>query len=548
MASGKTERDEPWRPSMEGPDGSFDHSSRWSQAYLNRLSLAPPSFPERHGLVLPLCLLHAAVMVAWSLFRHHNFASTSDLGAYHAVFWNLSYRSTAWNSIDRIHQWSTHIELGLLWLVVPYRLHTSPIWLFLTQSLACALAALPIDAVARRVTRDPVIGLLAALSMLLTPQLLLGEINDFHPIVVCALPMAVVAWGIEADDPKAITLGAVFALSIREHMGLLLVAASVAWVIRAGKRRLFSAIALGVFSLTAFLLAVTVLIPAFGSGSSFRDVAQYQRLGGSTEAALRTFASNPVALLTMTFEGDRKLFLLDLGSGGLPLLFLSLRSLRRAAWPLLLTAPLLGAQLLSDDPMWWDIRSPHAVPVVPLFAVASVLALVFLPGAVDQAPGAPLLRALSYRRLAAVVWLALGIAHVIQVVPSPIGPGGPIDFAFAGSPREAALRRALSWVPPDASISAQDDVVPHVATREEVHQWPDGEATDDFILLDQDGLARNVASPAELAKAAARLRRDRRFRILLDEEGVLLLKRIDLRAGSGKERNVNPDLLTAPRR
>jgi uncharacterized membrane protein len=468
--------------------------------------------PPRHRLVLPIVLLHAAVMLAWSLLRHHNFGSTSDLGAYHAVYWNLSHRFTAWNSIDRIDQWSTHIELGLLWLVIPYRIHTSPVWLFLTQSLACAAAALPVEAIARRTTRDPVVALLAALAMLLTPQLLLAEINDFHPIAICTLPMALVAWGIEADHRKSIALGAVLAISIREHMGLLIAAAAVAWVLRQGVRRTWSALALGLFGVTVFILAITLVIPSFGSGHSFRDVAQYQRIGGSAEEALRLAGQNPLAFLLLPFEGDRKLFLLDLASGGLPLLALSLRSLRRAAWPLLLTLPLISVQLLSNDPTRWDIRSHYGIPVVPLFAAACVLALVFIPA--------------NYRRFAALAWVALVIVHMTEVVPSPIGPGRPIDLAFHGSPRDLALRRAFTMIPAGASVSAQDDVVPHVATREEVHQWPDGEATDEFVLLDQEGPARNIRSREVLGNAAKRLRGDKHFQVLLDEAGVLLLKRV----------------------
>jgi uncharacterized membrane protein len=477
------------------------------------MATGPAPLPPRHHLLLPIVLLHAAVMLTWSLLRHRNFGSTSDLGAYHAVYWNLAHRFTAWNSIDRIDQWSTHIEVGLLWLVLPYRLHTSPIWLFLTQSLACAAAALPVEAIARRRTSDPVVGLLAAVAMLLTPQLLLAEINDFHPIAICTLPMAIVAWGIEADDRKAIALGAVVAISIREHMGLLLAAAAVAWVLRQGVRRTWSALALGVFGVTVFVLAITLVIPSFGSGSSFRDVAQYQRIGGSAEEALRTASSNPLAFLLLPFEGDRKRFLLDLASGGFPLLVLSLRSLRRAAWPLLLTLPLLSVQLLSNDPTRWDIRSHYGVPVVPLFAAACALALFFVPA--------------SYRRFAAFAWVALVIAHITLVVPSPIGPGRPIDLAFRGSPRDMALRRAFTMIPASASISAQDDVVAHVATREEVHQWPDGEATDEFVLLDELGPARNIRVPAVLHNAANRLRGDRHFQVLLDDAGVLLLKRLE---------------------
>ena len=72
----------------------------------------------------------ADLLFLWSLFRHHNFGSSSDLGAYHSVAWNFAMRGSLWNSLERIHHWSTHMEVGLLWLWLPYRFFASPVWLF----------------------------------------------------------------------------------------------------------------------------------------------------------------------------------------------------------------------------------------------------------------------------------------------------------------------------------------------------------------------------------------------------------------------------------
>ena len=67
-----------------------------------------------------------------------------------------------------------------------------------------------------------------------------------------------------------------------------------------------------------------------------------------------------------------------------------------------------------------------------------------------------------------------------------------------------------------------------------MHLWPDGEATDDFVIIDLGGVARNVKSPEALEHAAERLRADRHVSVLLDEAGVLLIKRIDAENSAGK--------------
>ncbi len=473
-------------------------------------TLAPVA---RHRLVVPLVIAHGVVMLLWSLFRHHNFGSSSDLGAYHSVAWNFAMRGSLWNSLERIHHWSTHMELGLLWLWLPYRFFPSPAWLLLTQSAAAAAAALPIEAVARRVTRDPRIALFAALAMLLTPQLMLAEIDDFHAVTLCALPLAVLVWGIEVDSAIAVTIGALAVLSLREQMGLLLVAAAVAWVLRQGKHRVGSALLLGTGGLAFFLFAVTWAIPQFGTGQSMRYAAQYQRLGATPGEALKLASQHPLTFLTMAFEGERKLLPIALASGGFPLILLSLRSLRKAAWPLLLAVPLLAVQLLSGDPEKWSIHSHYGAPIVPLFTMACVGALVLIPAEKQ------------WRLYAALGWLVLTAIHMVMVLPSPVGPGSPIDPAFVGSPREAALRKALSLISGDDSVCTQDNVLPHLSDRIEIHEWPDGMLTDDFILLDQDGPTRTIRDRERLSRAASRIRADAAFTVLIDDAGIFLAKR-----------------------
>ncbi len=158
---------------------------------------------------------------------------------------------------------------------------------------------------------------LAALAMLLTPQLLLADLADFHAATLCVLPIAVLAWGIEVDSPRAVFLAALAAISLREQMGLLLFAAGVAWVIRHGKRRLFAAGGLALLGLAFFFIAVKWAIPAFGSGQSFRYMAQYNRLGGTADGVLATAQREPLTFLAMALQGDRKRFVLELASAAL---------------------------------------------------------------------------------------------------------------------------------------------------------------------------------------------------------------------------------------
>jgi uncharacterized membrane protein len=456
-----------------------------------------------------------ALFFLWSLLRHSHFGSGAyELGVYHSVMWNIAFRGTPWNSLERVHQWAIHIEPGVVWLAPLYRILPSPAWLWLTESAALAASALPIDALARRITGDRVVALLAAAAALATPQLVLGELGDFHTLALCALPLGVMAWAIEADSSRGLALGSLAAMLLREQMGLIVAGAAVVWVIRQGRRRAIGAVLLAGVALAFSAIELLVIIPSFGSGQSFHYAAEYGSIGGGPEAAARAAVSHPIGVLSSALKGGRLRYVALLASGALPLVVLSARSLRRSAWPLLFALPELALQLLSGSSRKWDIHTPYGVPLVPLVAAAAVLSLRWVPTERDG------------RRVAAAAWLSLTLIHGAEVFPSPVGRGRPIDPGFTGSPRAAALDRAIAQVPADASISAQDNVVPHVAARAEVHRFPDGRVTDDYLLLDIDGPAPNVKYPAGITEAVRRLRADPHFEVLVDEAGVLLVKRV----------------------
>jgi uncharacterized membrane protein len=481
-----------------------------SSAHLGRSGILRASVPARHPLVIPLAVLYAAALFAWCALRHRHFGSSAfEMGAYHSTLWNMAFRGTPWNSLERAHQWSTHLELGLAPLVPLYRLAPSPAWLWLAEGAACGAAALPIDAIARRITGDAVVGLVAAAAMLLTPQLVLGQVADFQPIALAILPMAVMAWAIEVDSSRGLVLGAAGAILLREQLGAAVAVAAVLWVLRQGARRAPPAAALALAAVAVSALEIFVIIPSFGSDEAVRVAAQYGTLSGGAQ---------PARLVAHAFDAGRRLYVVGLLSGALPLVFLSLRSLRRAAWPLAIGLIPLLVQLFSSEPRKWDLHYPYGVPVVAVVAAAAVLALRFIPASA-AAPAS------TGRRVAVAGWLVLVLVHLGTVLPSPIGPGQPIDPEFARSARAGALARAIALVPTEASISAQDDVVPHVAERSEIHRWPDGMDTDDYLLLDADGAAANLRNHAAVPIAIQHVRADAAFEVLLDDAGVLLARR-----------------------
>lgn len=467
---------------------------------------------SRSRWVVPLVCAHGLVMFVFCALRHRNYGSHAfDLGAYHQVFWNLAHHGSLYSSVERMHQWSAHLEVGLLPLWLPYRVAPSVHWLLLLQSAAAAAAALPVEALARRAIGDRALSLVVAAAFLLTPQLLFAEIYDFHSLTLCVLPVAVLVWALHADRVRWVVGAALLALSLREQMGLCVLMAGACWPLLHGQRRLVAGLLLAGLGVGVFLAEVLWLIPSFGDGARFQYLGHYGRLGQSAPEALRFALHHPLRLVLLAFEGQRPWYLVKLVAGAAPLLLIGLRW-PRACWPLLLGVPLVAVQLLADREEIWSVRFHYGAPLVPVIAAAAALCAAQLAG---------------HRRAFALVlccaWLLLNGAYTaLRVAPYAVLPGGPLQPP--APERARALERAFQLLPPEGCVSAQDQLVPHIAARVCVHQWPDGEAEDAFVLLDENVEPHNE-HPEPVADAARRLRTDARFEVRVDEAGVLLLQR-----------------------
>ncbi len=470
--------------------------------------------PRRHRFVLPGLALYAAVLFLWSALRHAHYGSHAyDLGAYHQVFWNVAHGSL-WNPIEQLHQWSLHIEVALLPVGALYRIAPTPLWLFAIQAGACASAGLPVEALARRFTADAGLAALCTAATLLTPQLLFASIIDFHSLTLCVLPIAILVLGIETDRARLVILGAALALALREQMGLALVAAAIGWAARHGRARLGSAVWLAALGLGAFLVQILWLMPFFGRGRPFLYIATNYPFGATPREALATALAHPLKLVTLPFEGRRRLvYPVVLASGAVaPVLVAIVKARRLALLPLLVALPLLLVQLYSVRVPVFSVEFHYGAPLVPLVGIAASIGVAVVAK-----------RSKSRAQGLAATWLGVTALHAaLAVGPLAFVPGGPLDAAFVGSPRQAALGRVIAALPRDASVSAHDVVTPHIVG--DVRLWPDAEETARFVVLDTNVPSREI-SMEEVAAACRRLKADPRFVTRFDEAGVLLVER-----------------------
>ena len=245
-----------------------------------------------------------------------------------------------------------------------------------------------------------------------------------------------------------------------------------------------------------FYVATFVIIPAFAAQAyaigQTPYAARYGELGDTFGDVLKAMLVRPDVVLRIVIQPLRLRYLFGLLA---PVAFLPLL----APEFLLLSAPLLLANLLSSFPFQYSGELHYSAPLAPFFVAAGAAGLGRWLQRNRASVSSWRLPDRITRRVPAgaalALLLALGCAGVgtlgwqIAAGYTPIGrefwrstPGGwPAVTAH-----QRLLARFIARIPPDAAVSATTDLYPHVSHRERLYQFPRlGDAT--WALVDVTG-------------------------------------------------------------
>ena len=452
---------------------------------------------------------------ALSVLRHRAFSTGRfDLGNMVQAVWATAHgHPLAVTDLrgDQVSRLGAHVDPILVAFAPLWWIWPSPSMLLVAQAAAIALGALPVFWLAEKHLRSARAALGFALAYLLYPALQWMTLSEFHPVALATPLLLFAIWHLDAGRPLAFAAFAVPATLTKEHVGLA-VAGLGLWYALARRRPLAGGTiaALGV-AWTAF--AVFVVVPHFSEGAPSAFYSRYSEVGGSPEGILQTARDDPGTLLSTIFSGRALGFVARLL---LPLLLVPL------AAPLLLVAalPEIGIDVLSATPTQTSIHFHYAATTIPVLMAAAVLGAARVTRrrrawTVPLAAGAVVAAVVSNYALGAIpVWRAV--------------PGGETLGTRTADVTEhdRVAARALRAIPGDAVVSATNSLGAHLSARRRVLSFPFVQDAE-WVAVDrtQPGYADRVA-PIPTAVQLAWLRSDPGWRVVFDEDGVVVLRRV----------------------
>ncbi|MFZ8854345.1 MAG: DUF2079 domain-containing protein [Armatimonadota bacterium] len=411
-------------------------------------------------LVLTLSvLIWGITLLDISLRRFNLFgAQAFDLGIFQQGVWLLANGFYPFVTIRGWHIFADHFSPILFAFVPFYKFFPHPFWLFLGQTVALALGVIPLYRIALRHTQNELTATFIAIGYLLHPAIMTMLFFDFHPVL---LSIPFVLWAIDALDenrPSPFFIACFLALLCRED-----VAVSVACLGLYGflvRRRWWSG-AIVLFSVLWFVFATKMMAVLSGEEKT-AYLSLYSKWGKTPLQIVLGILANPLeAIKALIFcEGHFT------QPGAYPMLLLA----PFAFFPLfsgtfiLFALPNYAVLALSDWRAMRELGFQHAAIIAPWLAAFLPFAFRKLQELVDRN-----WQVKWQKVLLSTFTLCLTVSFLRYV------PHTYRHFHTNILPKEQArqIKAFLSEViPPDASVSAPSQFVPHLAHRREIYLFP----------------------------------------------------------------------------
>jgi uncharacterized membrane protein len=407
----------------------------------------------------PVRWVLGAMVIGWSVvfivlgwLRQERFGTFSfDLGIYDQGVWLLSRFHDPFVTVRGLELFGHHVN-AILFLFVPfYWLGAGPLFLLSAQVVVQASGAIAIYLLARDRIHDRWLAVALAAVLLLNPTYQWLTWEYFHPDALAIAPLLFAYWAARTERWRWFVVFAVLAVACKEDVALALAVMGVLIAVR-GHRKV------GLLTLAAsvawYAIATRVVIPLSNGIGPFYD-SLFGNLGNNPVDVGTHLATHPRQAVELATDHDRlSYYKMTLA----PVAFLPLLAIPT----LLIAGPMLAVNVFSSLPYLREIKYHWSALVLVGVILATVEAIAWV-GA--RKPG-------MVRFLVGLV-VASSVAATVAWGPSPIGVKYHSGIWPLQADRQQAKQAAVDLVPEGAPTSAIYNLLPHLAHRDEIYDFPE---------------------------------------------------------------------------
>ncbi len=408
-------------------------------------------------------IVYGIVMSFIVLSRHAALQTHAlDLGYYVQVVWGIATGQGPYVTLPPMHAWGDHLS-PILYVFGPFQwMWPGATVLLVAQTWILAMGAFAVFGFAQR-RLPPRAAAAFALLYLLNPSLHGINVRDIHPQAF-AIPLLIgAALAFETQRYGACVMALMAVAACREDAALAVLGFG-AWIAVA-RSRWTVGMALGIASVFLLLVDLHYVMPYF-RGAPYPHLHRYAYLGSSLGEILLNAVVRPWQWLGALLSARKALYLLAMLG---PLAFVPLLAPRALVGAL----PGLAMNLLSTDPILFNYRSQYQSFVLPFLVLAAVEGYRGL----TTAPLSE--RGFSSRWSAQSV---LAVAFFLSVVLTARTVNDLTVTRWRLGQYQRAAYTMMAQIPAGASVSANERLVAHLATRREVYVFPYRVGRSEYVL------------------------------------------------------------------
>ncbi len=423
----------------------------------------PKGIPQGRAAAAVLTVVAAALYSYVSLYRHDHFASNAfDLAVQDQTVWGYSRLEFIYNTVLGIpNLLGDHFHPVLMTLAPFMWVWDSAGVLLVAQGVLLALAAVPIYLWAEH-ELGPVAGVAFMAAYLGFWGVIAGVIYDFHHVAFAVPAISLALYATLARRNLLLIPALVVAMLTREDVAVTLVALGV--YILVVQRRWILGAGIVIVNAAWFAVLLGVVIPTLGGGVAYRHWT-YDALGDSPLKAASYVVSHPLQSVRLLFTPSEKV---RVWAGS----FLAFALLPLASPVLLVAVPSFFERFWSSSPNFWSFHFQYSMLPAPILAFAAIDTCARVKRQWPSVGGA--VGGTWMPVAAAVAGLVLTFAFV--------RPFSELT-TYPSTARSAEIQSCLDMIPANASVTASNTLVPHLAHRDLIYEVS-RRSTAEYVVID----------------------------------------------------------------